>query len=198
MNQPTPAEDLAFIRKIMDESSSFAEAGGEQFVIWGGVTGAGMLITWAIASRWLPGSGQTIWAVWFVALAAGFLLSGWRSRRKSRAPVSSQVNRQIGAVWFALGMPMLLLFFVGQTYEVLRPMAIPATAAALLGTGIYLTGTLARIPWLRNLAFVWWVASIGLMIVRGPVVFLVYGVLVIALYVLPGLKLCQMARRAGA
>jgi hypothetical protein len=36
------------------------------------------------------------------------------------------------------------------------------------------------------------------MIVRGPVVFLVYGVLVIALYVLPGLKLCQMARRAGA
>jgi hypothetical protein len=95
-------------------------------------------------------------------------------------------------------MPMLLLFFVGQNYEVLRPMAIPATAAALLGTGIYLTGTLARIPWLRNLAFVWWVASIGLMIVRGPVVFLVYGVLVIALYVLPGLKLCQMARRAGA
>lgn len=191
------AEDLAFIRKIMDESSSFAEVGGDQFIVWGSVTGLAMLVTWAIAARYLPGTGTTIWALWFVALAVGFLLSYWRSRQQRRRPVRSSANRQIGAVWFAVGMPMLLLFFVGQSYELLRPQAIPATAAALLGTGVYLTGTLARIGWLRNLAFVWWVASIGLMLVHGATVFLVYGLLVLALYVLPGIKLSQMARRAG-
>lgn len=191
------AEDLAFIRKIMDESSSFAEVGGDQFIVWGSVTGLAMLVTWAIAARYLPGTGTTIWALWFVALAVGFLLSYWRSRQQQRRPVRSSANRQIGAVWFAVGMPMLLLFFVGQSYELLRPQAIPATAAALLGTGVYLTGTLARIGWLRNLAFVWWVASIGLMLVHGATVFLVYGLLVLALYVLPGIKLSQMARRAG-
>lgn len=191
------AEDLAFIRKIMDESSSFAEVGGDQFIAWGSVTGLAMLVTWGIAARYLPGTGTTIWALWFVALAVGFLLSYWRSRQQRRRPVSNSTNRQIGAVWFAVGMPMLLLFFVGQSYELLRPQAIPATAAALLGTGVYLTGTLARIGWLRNLAFVWWVASIGLMLVHGATVFLVYGLLVLALYVLPGIKLSQMARRAG-
>jgi hypothetical protein len=191
------AEDLAFIRKIMDESRSFAEVGGDQFVVWGSVTGLAMLVTWGIAARYLPGTGNTIWALWFVALAVGFLLSYWRSRQQQRRPVSNSANRQIGAVWFAVGMPMLLLFFVGQSYELLRPQAIPATAAALLGTGVYLTGTLARIGWLRNLAFVWWVASIGLMLVHGATVFLVYGLLVLALYVLPGIKLSQMARRAG-
>jgi hypothetical protein len=133
-----------------------------------------------------------------LALAAGLALSAWRHRQRRQATaVRNQVNRQIGAVWFAVGMPMLLLFFVGQSYEVLRPQAIPATAAALLGTGIYLTGTLAKINWLRNLAFVWWLASIALMLVRGATVFLVYAVLVFALYVLPGIKLYRMARRAG-
>jgi hypothetical protein len=67
----------------------------------------------------------------------------------------------------------------------------------LLGTGIYLTGTLARINWLRNLAFVWWLASIALMLVHGAIVFLAYALLLFALYVLPGIKLSQMARRAG-
>ena len=43
MEESKAAEDLAFIRKIMDESSSFAEAGGDQFVVWGAVTGLGML-----------------------------------------------------------------------------------------------------------------------------------------------------------
>jgi hypothetical protein len=79
----------------------------------------------------------------------------------------------------------------------LSPRAIPATAAALLGSGVYLTGTLAKIGWLRSLAFVWWVASIGLMLIHGATVFLVYGLLVFALYVLPGLKLMQMARQRG-
>ena len=197
MEESKAAEDLAFIRKIMDESSAFAEAGGDQFVVWGTVTGLGMLGTWAIASRYLPGAGTTIWTLWVVALAAGFLLSYWRSRQQKKAPVTNSVNRRIGAVWFAVGMPMLLLFFVGQSFDVLRPQAIPATAAALLGTGIYLTGTLARINWLRNLAFVWWLASIALMRVHGATVFLVYAVLVFTLYVLPGIKLMRMARRAG-
>ncbi len=197
MEESKAAEDLAFIRKIMDESSAFAEAGGDQFVVWGTVTGLGMLGTWAIASRFLPGAGSTIWTLWVVALAAGFLLSYWRGRQQKRAPVTNSVNRRIGAVWFAVGMPMLLLFFVGQSFDVLRPQAIPATAAALLGTGIYLTGTLARINWLRNLAFVWWLASIALMRVHGATVFLVYALLVFTLYVLPGIKLMRMARRAG-
>lgn len=198
MNESKAAEDLAFIRQIMDESSAFAAAGGDQFVVWGAVTGLGMLGTWAIASRLLPGTGGTIWTLWVITLAIGFLLSYWRSRQQRRGPVSHGVNRQIGAVWFAVGMPMLLLFFVGQSYDLVRPQAIPATAAALLGTGIYLTGTLARIGWLRNLAFAWWVASIALMVVRGAAVFLVYALLIFALYVLPGFKLNQMARRAGA
>lgn len=197
MQESKAAEDLAFIRKIMDESSSFAEAGGDYFVIWGAVTGIAMLTTWAIASRYLPGTGQMIWGVWVVALVMGLLLSAWRGRRKARPPVSNSANRQIGAVWFAVGMPMLLLFFVGQSYELLRAQAIPATAAALLGTGIYLTGTLAKIGWLRNLAFIWWLASIALMLVQGATVFLVYALLVFTLYVLPGIKLNQMARRAG-
>lgn len=197
MNQEKAAEDLAFIRQIMDESRSFAEVGGIHFVIWGTVTGVAMLATWAIAIQILPGTAASIWGMWVVAMAVGFGLSFWRGRQERGAPVSHPVNRQIGIVWFAIGMPMLLLFFVGQSYELLRPQAIPATAAALLGTGVYLTGTLARIGWLRNLAFVWWVASIGLMLVHGATVFLVYGLLVLALYVLPGIKLSQMARRAG-
>jgi hypothetical protein len=197
MEESKAAEDLAFIRKIMDESSSFAEAGGDYFVIWGAMTGLAMLATWAIASHYLPGTGQVIWGGWVAAFAAGSLLSYARGRRHKHSVVANNVNRQIGAAWFAVGMPMLLLFFVGQSYGLLRPHSIPATAAALLGTGIYMTGTLAKIGWLRNLAFVWWVASIALMIVQGATVFLVYALLVFALYVLPGIKLNQMARRAG-
>ncbi len=198
MTSTNPAEDLAFIRRIMDESRSFAEVGGMHFVNWGSVTGFGMFATWGIAAGHLPGNGRVIWGLWVAALAAGFALAYLQGRKERSAPVRHAVNRQIGAVWFAATMPMLLLFFVGQSFELIPPRAIPSIAAALLGTGIYLTGTLAKIGWLRNLAFAWWVASIGLMLVRGASVFLMYGLLIFALYVVPGFKLNQMAKRAGA
>ena len=197
MNESKAAEDLAFIRNIMDESVSFAEVGGSYFVIWGSVTGIAMRLTWAIAGGYVPGTGSSIWSFWVLALFAGLGLSYWRGRRQKRAPVHHAVNNQIGAVWFAIGMPMLLLFFVGQSYGILQARAIPATAAALLGAGIFMTGTLAKIRWLRSLAVAWWLASIGLMLIHGAKVFLVYGLLVFALYVLPGLKLNRMARQRG-
>lgn len=197
MTETQAAEDLAFIRKIMDESRSFAEVGGQYFVIWGMATGTAMLLTWAMVQGLVPGSAAAIYGLWVVALFAATGLSIWRGREERREPVVHPVNRQIGAVWFAIGMPMMLLFFVGQPYGLVKAFAIPSTAAALLGSGIYLTGSLAKINWLRNLAVVWWLASIGLMLVRGPAVFLCYAILIFALYVVPGIKLNQIARRAA-
>jgi hypothetical protein len=197
MTETQAADDLAFIRKIMDESRSFAEVGGTHFVIWGVTTGLAMLLTWAMVQRLLPGSAMAIYGLWFVALFLATAVSMWFGRREKKAVVRHPVNRQIGAVWFAIGMPMLLLFFVAQPYGLVKSLAIPTTAAALLGSGIYLTGSLAKINWLRNLAIVWWLASIGLMMVRGPTVFLCYAILLFVLYVVPGLKLNQLARRAA-
>lgn len=197
MTETQAADDLAFIRKIMHESRSFAEVGGTHFIVWGTATGLGMLLTWAMVQRLVPGSAMAIYGTWFVVLFAATAVSMWHGRQEKKSLVAHPVNRQIGAVWFAIGMPMLLLFFVAQPYGLVKAFAIPTTAAALLGSGIYLTGSLAKINWLRNLAIVWWLASIGLMLVRGPAVFLCYAILIFALYVVPGIKLNQIARRAA-
>ena len=189
------ADDLAFIRKIMDESRAFAEVGGKPFIRWGLLTSGGMLATWAIATRLLPTPINSIWLVWGLVLAAGAVMSVLQSKRTAQQAAHHPSQAHIGAVWAALGISMVLLFFPGQFFGVIKPLSIPAIAASMLAIGVFMTGQLAQITWLRNLSFAWWLASAAMLAWPGVHTFLWYGLLILALYVVPGLALNRMLKK---
>ncbi len=197
MTQQNAADDLAYIRQIMDESRAFAEVGGDSFILWGSVTSIGMFATWAIATKLLPLSTGMIWPVWAMVTAIGFIADAVIIRRRRRQLAKHPSQAHIGGVWAALGISMLLLFFPGQYFGVIKPLAIPSIAASMLAVGVFMTGQLARITWLRNLSAAWWLASATMLAWPGVHTFLWYGLLLLALYVVPGFALNRMIKQAA-
>jgi hypothetical protein len=120
-----------------------------------------------------------------------------QARKIQRQSARHPSQAHIGAVWAALGISMFLLFFPGQYFGVIKPVAIPAIAASMLATGVMLTGQLARIAWLRNLSAVWWLASAAMLAWPGVHAFLWYGLLTLVLYVWPGFVLNRMLKTSA-
>lgn len=119
-------------------------------------------------------------------------------RHAARTTVSHPSARLISMLWIAVGIAMTIAFFAGTWSGAVRPVSIPGLASVLIGVSAFMNGALARLLRLRNLAFVWW-AGAGLMLYwPGLHVFAIFGMMMFALYVIPGFALNAIARRAGA
>jgi hypothetical protein len=194
MTESQAQQDLAYIRQIMDESRSFATVGGNHFIIWGSVLALALAGTWLVASGAWSASMSLLW---LVCISAGWLLTAWLRWHQSRRALATHPSGiNIAKSWMALGFAMTLSFFLGTWSGSLSVAAIPGMAAAFTGVGIYLNGLLARIPWLKNLAWVWWASAALMLIWRSNSVYALMAVLMLLLYVIPGVLLNRMAARA--
>lgn len=188
------AQDLAFIREIMDESRSFATVGGNHFIIWGGVLAIALFGTWLLSQGV---RGLQALPLWLGCVALGWLLTAVLARRtRTRALTIHHSAGQIRGAWIALGIAMTLTFFLGTLRGSIALAAIPGLSAAFTGTGIYINGVLARISWLRNLALIWWICAAAMLWWTGSHNYLLLALLMLALYVAPGIALNRMAARA--
>lgn len=188
-------QDLAYIREIMDESRSFATVGGNHFIIWGSVLSLALLGTW-LRSRGVAWIEPL--PLWLACVGGGWLLTFLSIRRRGELALAVHPSaRQIRGAWIALGFAMTLTFFLGTLSGSIALAAIPGLSAAFTGVGIYINGMLARIGWLRNLAFAWWACGAAMLLWTGNHTLVLLAVLMIALYVVPGVALNRMAARAG-
>ncbi len=187
-------QDLSYIREIIDESRSFASFAGDYYILWGVVAGVALLGNFAFAVGSLPWPPFYIWAICVAVGWAGTALLARRDRARDLAIHPS--GRLIMLSWVGVGIAMAIALFAGSWSGSIRPPAIPGLAAVFIGLGMGLNGVLARIGWLRNLAVVWWLAALPMLLRPGGYTLLVFAVLVIALHVLPGIALNAMARRA--
>ena len=193
MTDTQAQQDLAFIRQIMDESRSFATIGGNHFIIWGSALALALFATWLAATGHAALSPMLIW---LIAVGGGWLGTGDLIARQRRfASVAHPSGRMIRGAWMALGIAMTLTFFLGTWNGTIALAAIPGLSAAFTGVGIYVNGLLARIGWLRNLAVVWWLSAAAMLQWPGNYTYALLAVLMVALYVVPGIVLNRMATR---
>lgn len=185
-------EDLAYIRELMAETRRAASVSGGYFIVWGLVVGAGLFATWLQVVGVLP---YAPFVTWIPCIALGMLGNYFLVRRDMRQPVQSHAGRLIGMVWMGLGITQLIFFFVGLGVGALPGTFLPAIFASLIATGIFLTGVLAGLGWLRNLAFGWWSGSLVMFVWPGEYAILLMGALLLVLYVLPGVALTRMNRQ---
>lgn len=196
MTDSQAAQDLAYIRQIMDESRTFATIGGNHFIIWGSVLALALFGTWLVATGHAALRPDRLW---LSCIGLGWLLTFLLRRKQMRLALSAHPSaRLIGGSWLALGFAMTLSFFLGTWSGSISITAIPGLAAAFTGVGVYVNGMLARIDWLRNLALVWWASAATMLIWTGADSYAAMAALMIALYVIPGFVLNRMARRAAA
>lgn len=193
MTTENARNDLAYIREVMSQTRRFTAMSGNQLILWGLLIGLGCLSIWLLVGG--PHAG-VLGPIWLTIGIGGGLFSAWLGRyEQRRAGLASWAGRLVGNVWLACGMGYVLLLFVGPMFGPLPHETGTGLAAAITGIGIFLTGTLSGIGWLRNTAWIWWLAA-GFMLVRpGLYTLPLFCLLLLFLYVVPGILLSLRHRR---
>lgn len=195
MTQHDAAQDLAYIRQVMEQSRRYTAAQGVFFVIWGVAVSLALLLTWLQILGHIGGSNFLVWGVVMVAAWGLTMYCAWQQHRDSATPYHAQL---IGMNWTAVGIAMGLAFFVGVPTQALSVQAIPGLSALFVGVGIFNTGHLSSIRWLAGVGVVW--LACGALMLAWPGVhnIMAMAVLLLVGQILPGLVLMreERARRA--
>ncbi|WP_341938587.1 hypothetical protein [Marinimicrobium sp. C2-29] len=188
-------EDLAYIRDLMDDTRRAAGLSGGYFVLWGLVVGIGLLVTWLQVIGLLPYRPLLTWGPCLALGILGHFILAWRDKHR---PAQSRAGRLVGTVWLALGVTQLIFFVASLGFNTLPGIYMPGIVSSLLGSGIFITGVLAGIPWLRWVGVAWWLGAFSMFAWPGDHVSLLMGALLLVLYVVPGLVLIRQQRAPAA
>lgn len=187
-----PAEDLAMIRRLMQQSRGMVQDAAVHYLLWGGLVTAGLLLTWASATGLI---GLGLWWIWPVAIGAGWVGSTWIGYRQDRAArVSTPAGRVMSGIWLGAGVTMTLIGFVGMGTGALGSSAMMAALASIMGAAYFATGALHESRWPRLVAAGWWAGAVALFLWPGVHALLVMAGLMAAFHLVPGLVIHRGGR----
>jgi surface polysaccharide O-acyltransferase-like enzyme len=191
MTQHDAAADLAYIRGVMEQTRHYTAAKGGYFIVWGVVITLGLLGTWLQLTGRL--GGDNFW-VWTAAIVCGWIATAVLVWHETREPVVPAMAQYIGYNWMSVGLVMSIMFFVGVPSGAVPPQVLPGMSALLVGAGIFNTGTLSGMHWLRAVAGAWFLGGIYMFLFPGPQVLLAMAFLLIGFQIVPGMVLVKQAR----
>lgn len=186
------AEDLAMIRRMMQQSRGMIQDAAAHYLLWGGLVTAGLLLTWASAKGTI---GLGLWWIWPVAIGAGWVGSMWIGYRQDRAArVSTPAGRVMAGIWLGAGIAMTLIGFVGMGIGALASSAMMAALATIMGAAYFASGALHERQWPRFVAAGWWAGAVALFLWPGVHALLVMAGLMSAFHLVPGLVIYRDRR----
>jgi len=193
MDQKSAIEELALIRRVMEESRRFAVDNGKYYLAWG------IIITIAIFAQYavilIDNESVSSW-IWIVTVAFGWLISIVMGMREPSKPGVWTVGaRLISLIWVSAGVSMTILGFVGGMTGAVHSWAICPVIATVMG-GAYTTSSLVyRMKWLTMVGIAWWVGAIVMFAVEGLATLPIFGTMMILFQIVPGLVFYRTWKR---
>jgi hypothetical protein len=187
MNRAQAHEELAFIKKVMEDSQRTILDNGKQYILWSILVLAGIGIKYS-----LDGLGSTLnpaW-LWIPLLAVGWLLSFLLKRKTySETRVKTFAQRTLEAVWMGWGLAIPILTLVGYFSGAIESWAISPVVATLFGSACFTTGLITSNAWLRITAIFWWGGAIFMFLVPSEYSIALLAGMFIFLQMVPGIVL---------
>lgn len=195
MDDRPEARDVEAMRQIMEQAQDGAPDSGRHFLLWGVVTVAGLLGTYAN----LNGSRATVGAIWGVSIAIGWLAAMWIGyRERRRARVRNLLSGVLAGIWIGTGISATLATAAGLYLRLIAPEALPGVICIVLGGGFFASSFAYRSLWLRAVAFGWWGGGVAMLVWPGAYTLLLMTGMVIAFDIVPGALLYRRASASRA
>jgi hypothetical protein len=177
-------DDLAFIRRVLDENRGAVVDRGAHLLIWGVLTALGLVLTWFVATGALTLSIGWVWgAIMLVGWIASFAI-GWRHGRRAR--VRTLAGRVLATVWIASAITLTLVALAGLFGGALGYEALPGVLSVVVAVPVVLTAVLTGERWLGAVAAGWWLAGGVMLFVPGMYRILLMAALALLLMAVPG------------
>ena len=195
----TLRDDIAFIRGLAEAGRDRPMVGGSILLMCGLVFGAASLAVWYLST--VQGMGGWMYlAVWGAATVAFGVMLPLLIRALPKTAGAYQAAT--GVAWSAVG---LSIFFIWASLMVISVklkipylmVVFPSILMALYGGAWWMGAVLLRQRWLHAVAF----GSFAMAVVNawyadGPLMWLIYGLSLLALLAAPGAVLMRQARQA--
>ncbi len=193
-----PQNELAFIRKMMEESQQSLCNNWRPSIGWGTVVALGLGLTYASIGWEVP---NVAYSIGWIGISLGAFLYTFLSARKLKRSAAPRTfaGRMQGAVWAGAGIAIATLTIMVFLVPWLGGAHIPAIyicpiSALILGAACFASGTINGMSWLRYVAVGWWIGGAAMFYVNSIEVLLVEALLLMALQVVPGVMMQRSDR----
>ncbi|MCH7611756.1 MAG: hypothetical protein IIB45_00150 [Candidatus Marinimicrobia bacterium] len=186
MTKETIQDDLAFIKKIVEESRKNVCASGIHLIVWGILVSIGLMVSWFLVTYYPIERGNE-WFHWALVITGGWLFEliyGWKV--DSKRPVRTYAEKADGMLWLSIGITMTILGFVGGVTGAINTHFLSPIFSTTLAIGYFTSGVLYDVKWVRNLAFGWWAGAIIMFIFPGLYHLLLMTGMMIVFQTIPG------------
>ena len=190
-------QDIAFIRRAVEEGGAYATAYSMDMIVWGVAVALGYLATYAFVRGWSP---VTPPAVWTTCLGVGWLYSLRRPLRRiigggEDPPARGPMAQALAMLWLGCGTFLTILAVAVITSGASREGWCDAIIAGVLGIGFFASASLTNLAWLRWVAVAWWAGEIAIFALRHDVTVRLPLAAALMLVLLAGPGLLLMRRR---
>jgi hypothetical protein len=193
-------EDIAFIRRAIEEGGAYATASSPDMLVWGIAVAIGYLGTYGFIRGWSPVAPRALWAA-CIGLPWLFSLRRVTSRfAGGEVTMHGPMAQALAMLWLGCGIFLTTLGIATILAGEPRSGWFGAVVAGVMGIGFFASAWLARLPWLRWVGIAWWLGELALFALRHRVEALpLAAALMLLLLAGPGyLLLRRRGSRAGA
>ncbi len=165
MTDHDAAQDIAFIRRTIQDGRAYARGRSADLLVWGLFVAGGYLATYAFIRHWIAVPPGASWAIaivppWLYSLRrVGFRLLG----RAAALPVRSPMASALSMVWLACGLFMVVTAVAAEWGHGMDYGAYVGMTAGAIGIAFFAAATLSNLGWMRLVAFAWWACEIALL-----------------------------------
>jgi hypothetical protein len=201
MTEDAVRDEIAFIRRAIEEGRGYASGRSPDMVVWGVAVALGYLGTYARVRGWWGFATGRLWAVciglpWLFSLRG--LLRGLLGGLLGGAPRSpgKPMGRAMAMLWLGSGVSLTMLGLSLSLSGDVNQEWLPAVAAGAMGVGFFASAALCNLGWMRAVAIGWWVGEVLLYTYRHqPEILLLSAALMLGLLAVPGIILLRRPAR---
>lgn len=184
MDEKTALEELQFIRNVINETKNSVLHNGLDYIVWGVLIIAGMLINYYCIINQIY--FHYIW-IWVVTISLGWVYSLYNSKNHHKKQPKTYSGKIVGAVWLAAGIAMTLTGFVGVLSGTIRGAAISPLLSMIIGSAYFVTGIVLSSRWFSRLSFGWWAGAVLMFFVASIHSFLIMAAMMLFFQTIPGI-----------
>jgi hypothetical protein len=159
-------EDIALIRRAIEEGAAYATAGSPDMLVWGIAVAIGYLGTYGFIRGWSPLALGPLWAA---CIGLPWLFSLRRLARRlvgSAVAARGPMAQALSMLWFGCGVFFTTMGIAVNATGEARYGWWNAVVAGVMGIGFFASASLTRLAWLRWVAIAWWLGGLALFALR--------------------------------